>query len=194
MIISLTLPQKSSPNGTDPALPSALARLGSSEFFLLELQGELEVSGDKYGQLVGRLTIDDTNDGKVCRMSYGLLHCTAAIIAPDICLLWHFKGKPTLRIGHHLLEGKIANLPKPLAILQRCTSTNSHEMPDENGDIHGDDDVDMGHSDDKGNKSTPPAVTATSYAIRTLVRKKIIFSKRPTPMVGQSAKTTWCML
>jgi hypothetical protein len=65
-------------------------------------------------------------------------------------------------------------------------------MPDENGDIDGD--VDMRHSETKdgnnNNKSTPPAATATSYAIRTLVRKKIIFSKRPTPMVGLSAKTT----
>jgi hypothetical protein len=42
-----------------------LARLGSSEFFLLELQDELKVSGDKHGQLVDRLTINDTNDGKV---------------------------------------------------------------------------------------------------------------------------------
>lgn len=61
MILPLTLPSKPSPGA--PALPSALARLGSSELFLLELQGELEVSGDKPGQLVGRLTIDD--DGKV---------------------------------------------------------------------------------------------------------------------------------
>ncbi|KAI0269491.1 chromosome transmission fidelity protein 8, partial [Russula aff. rugulosa BPL654] len=139
-------------------LPSALARLGSSEFFLLELQGELEVSGDKHGELVGRLTIDDTND-----------------------------GKPTLRIGHHLLEGKIANLPKPLPY---CNVAHG------NGDIDGDDDVDMRHSDESeakaNNKSTPPTATetATSYTIRTLVRKKIIFSKRPTPMVGLSAKTT----
>jgi hypothetical protein len=47
-----------------------------------------------------------------------------------------------------------------------------------------------------GNESTPPPVIATatatshSYAIHTLVRKKIIFSKRPTPIVGLSAKTT----
>jgi chromosome transmission fidelity protein 8 len=73
MIISLTLPPKSSPNDAEPALPSVLARLGSSEFFLLELQGELEVSGDKHGQLVGRLTIDDTNDSKV-RMALQTLH------------------------------------------------------------------------------------------------------------------------
>ncbi|KAH8983385.1 hypothetical protein EDB86DRAFT_2755196, partial [Lactarius hatsudake] len=50
--------------------------LGSSEPFLLELQGDLEVSGDKRGQLVGYLTTDDSG-----------------------------KGKPTLRIGFHLLEG-----------------------------------------------------------------------------------------
>ena len=62
MILPLALPVKPSPGS--PALPSALARLGSSELFLLELQGELEVSGDKHGQLVGRLTIDD-DDGKV---------------------------------------------------------------------------------------------------------------------------------
>jgi hypothetical protein len=33
------------------------------------------------------------------------------------------------------------------------------------------------------------ATSTTSYAIRTLVRKKIVFSKRPTPIVGLSAKT-----
>ena len=79
MIVPLTLPPKYSPNGTNLALPSALARLGSSEYFLLELQGELEVSGDKHGELVGRLTIDDTNDGKVCRMSYNPSHTSTLL-------------------------------------------------------------------------------------------------------------------
>jgi hypothetical protein len=100
MIVPLTFPPKSSPNGTEPALPSALARLGSSEFFLLELQGELEVSGDKHGQLVGRLTIDDTNDGKVCHMSYTPSHrvySTAAVVVPDICLSPYIIGYDTLR-------------------------------------------------------------------------------------------------
>jgi chromosome transmission fidelity protein 8 len=79
MIIPLTFPPKSSPNGaeSEPTLPSALAQLGSSEFFLLELQGELEITGDKSGQLVGRLTIDDTNDGKV-RISCPAVQSTAA--------------------------------------------------------------------------------------------------------------------
>jgi chromosome transmission fidelity protein 8 len=75
MILPLTLPTKPSPDS--PALPSALARLGSSELFLLELQGELEVSGNKHGELVGRLTIDDTNDGKVRFVRTNITSATA---------------------------------------------------------------------------------------------------------------------
>jgi hypothetical protein len=68
MFIPLTIPLKSSPNGAEPALPSALAWLGSSDFYLLELQGKLEVSesGNKHRHLVDhRKMIDDTNDGQV---------------------------------------------------------------------------------------------------------------------------------
>ncbi len=83
MIIPLTFPPKSSLDGPTPALPSALARLGSSELFLLELQGELEVSGDKHGQLVGRLTIDDTNDGKV-RTSHNLHTLLRFVVVPEL--------------------------------------------------------------------------------------------------------------
>jgi hypothetical protein len=60
MILPLTLPSASS--STTNTLPPVLAQMGSSEFFLLELQGDLEVSGDKSGQLVGRLTIDSDDD------------------------------------------------------------------------------------------------------------------------------------
>jgi len=165
MILPLTLPAQSSPDA--PVLPPALASLGSSELFLLELQGELEVSGDKHGQLVGRLSIAE--DGK---------------------------GKPTLRIGHHLLEGKIVSLAKPLAVLQRVGASLQSPPPpsaaaaDMNEDR--DRDVDMrcndGDSDARNNTSTP--VSTSSYVIRTLIRKKIVFSKRPTPIVGLSAKTT----
>jgi chromosome transmission fidelity protein 8 len=94
-----------------------------------------------------------------------------------------------MRIGHHLLEGKIVSLPKPLAVLQRicappsASASASPPPPDEDGDVDVGDNTDTKDS----NKSRP---VATSYAIRTLVRKKIVFSKRPTPMVGLSAKTS----
>jgi chromosome transmission fidelity protein 8 len=97
----------------------------------------------------------------------------------------YLKGKPTLRIGHHLLEGKIVSLPKPLAVLQRvCAPPPPPPAPpppplDENGDG----DVDIQPNDTKDDDKV-----ATSYAIRTLIRKKIVFSKRPTPIVGLSAK------
>ncbi len=65
MIIPLTLPSGPSTNAS--TLPPALAQLGSSELFLLDLQGVLDVTGDKRSELVGRLTIDDS--GKV-RVAY----------------------------------------------------------------------------------------------------------------------------
>ena len=99
MILPITLPPKSSSGST--ALPPVLTRLGSSELFLLELQGELDVSGDKHGQLVGRLTIDDDAiDGKVRALSFTLLH-----FPPDIRS--HF---PFLSQG----QADAANRPSPL--------------------------------------------------------------------------------
>ncbi|KAH9052977.1 Ctf8-domain-containing protein [Lactarius deliciosus] len=158
MIVPLTL--SSGPSAGARTLPPALAQLGSSELCLLELQGDLEVSGDKRGQLVGHLTIDDSG-----------------------------KGKPTLRIGYHLLEGTIVSLAKPLAVLQRMpTPSRSQILPPPQPD----EDISMDNGGEElgapGTTSTAAAVAATSYTIRTLVRKKIVFSKRPTPIVGASAK------
>lgn len=63
-------------------------------------------------------------------------------------------AKPTLRIGHHLLEGKIVSLPKPMAVLKTVPN------PEEGA-------------------SSPIA-----FDITAIIRKKIVFSKRPSPMVG----------
>jgi hypothetical protein len=98
------------------------------------------------------------------------------------------------------MEGKIVSLPKPLAVLQRVcspsapappptTTTTTTTTTDGEADLGGD--VEMRHSGDAsdrdaGDDNSVPA--ATSYAIRTLIRKKIVFSKRPTPIVGLSAK------
>ena len=66
MIVPLTLP--SGPSASARTLPPALAQLGSSGLFLLELQGDLEVSddSDKRGQLVGHLTVDDSGKVRLC--------------------------------------------------------------------------------------------------------------------------------
>jgi hypothetical protein len=46
------------------------------------------------------------------------------------------------------------------------------------------------HDLEDNDDDTSSSATATSYTICALVRKKLVFSKRPTPIVGLSAKTT----
>ncbi|KAF8825271.1 hypothetical protein HHX47_DHR7000713 [Lentinula edodes] len=74
-------------------LPPSLLKISHDEVVLLDLQGALEVDSshpnERDGKFIGTLTIDD--DMK----------------------------RSTLRIGHHLIEGKLVNLPKPLAVLHR---------------------------------------------------------------------------
>jgi hypothetical protein len=83
-------------------------------------------------------------------------------------------------------------LAKPLAVLQRVRAPLPPQPPLVPADEDGYEDVDMrcdsgdGDALARDDTSTP---VATSYAIRTLIRKKIVFSKRPTPIVGLSAKT-----
>jgi chromosome transmission fidelity protein 8 len=84
------------------------------------------------------------------------------------------------------LEGKIVSLPKPLAVLQRVRAP---PVPDPCLARDGNEDVDMRHLDEReADVAGSIAAPTTSYAIRTLVRKKLVFSKRPTPIVGLSAK------
>ncbi|KAG9050195.1 hypothetical protein FS837_007093 [Tulasnella sp. UAMH 9824] len=159
MIIPLKFPT----NKTTEDLPPQLARLGSDEVVLIELQGFLELEGEaNEGEevVVGTLSMDN----------------------PD---------RPTLTIGHHLLEGKIANLAKPLAVLSRnapppdayvqniLSSSNQQRQPDSSpvkppaGKTE--DDIDFEQADaDNG-----------SFDVVAIVKKKIVFAKRPVPIVGK---------
>jgi chromosome transmission fidelity protein 8 len=110
------------------------------------------------------------------------------------------QGKPTLLIGHHLLEGKIATINKPLAILTRSTAdlnsaTNSSISPSEfNPKGHGKDSVDsnvMDCDDDGGDgngqiTAAPPA-RPTQWEAVGIVKRKIVFAKRPMPIVGRQS-------
>ncbi|KAI0312935.1 Ctf8-domain-containing protein [Amylostereum chailletii] len=136
MIIPITLGE---PRDKDTgSFPPALAQIGSSELVLIELQGDIEVEGNRRGQTVGKLTVDE--DGK---------------------------GKPTLRIGYHLLEGKVVSLPKPLAVLHRTSALPSHNLETE--------------------ETSPTPFQPPSYTINAIVRKKLVFSKRPMPVVGSTS-------
>ncbi|KAJ7649925.1 Ctf8-domain-containing protein [Roridomyces roridus] len=132
-------------------LPPALAQISHDEVVLIELNGALEVECtsdyERDGKVVGRLVVDANG-----------------------------KSAPTLAIGHHLLEGKLAALPKPLAVLRRVTASESESNPM---------DVDMDCD------PPPPAPDATqldeatsvSWDALAIVKRKIVFLKRPTPIM-----------
>ncbi|KAI0637494.1 Ctf8-domain-containing protein [Trametes polyzona] len=122
-------------------LPPQLAQFGSDELVLIEMQGALEVEGNKDQQLVGKLRVDPATK------------------------------KPTLLIGHHLLEGKLVNLSKPLAILHR----NARDA------------VEGSAPEDAAQDQ--PKDTPTSWDIVAVVKRKMVFSKRPMPMVGRPSGT-----
>ncbi|KAH9943033.1 Ctf8-domain-containing protein [Epithele typhae] len=131
-------------------LPPQLVQFGTDELMLLELQGGLEVEGSKDGQLVGKLKVDPESK------------------------------KPTLMIGYHLLEGKLVNLPKPLAVLHRRDSLPS-----------GDDDADGMDVDEEGAGGAPGPLSsqrATGWDIVAVVKRKMVFAKRPTPIVGMGSE------
>jgi chromosome transmission fidelity protein 8 len=69
-------------------------------------------------------------------------------------------------IGHHLLEGKYANLPKPLAVLQKVSSPSP--VSTEEMDV-----------DSASTKSVSP-----EWDMIAIVKRKIVFAKRPMPIVN----------
>ena len=65
-----------------------------------------------------------------------------------------YKNKPTLAIGHHLLEGNVVTLPKPLGVLHKhVRNTTSEDQQKE-----------------------------AWWDVTAVVKKKIVFSKRPMPI------------
>ncbi|KAJ7679118.1 Ctf8-domain-containing protein [Mycena polygramma] len=145
MLISVNFPV---PSTSTPKLPPALAQISHDELILIELQGELEVEctsdSERDGRLVGRLCIDDA--GK----------------------------KPTLMIGHHLLEGKVAQLPKPLAILRRVQNADPDAM-----------ECDSDDGGDSQSQAVEPTTSTVSWDAIAVITRKIVFSKRPMPIVGR---------
>jgi len=90
-------------------------------------------------------------------------------------------GKPSLLIGHHLLEGTIAALPKPFALIFRTTG------PELGNDAMVQDSPNTatsGHPTDIGD------CISSSWSVVGIVKKKIVFSKRPMPIMGKQSLVT----
>lgn len=106
-------------------------------------------------------------------------------------------------IGHNLLEGKIVPLPKPLAVLSRSTADSSStatKKPSYSLSENSEDRKDCGEGmdetnamecdDDDGNPHQTPAAgstttTTTQWEAVGIVKRKILFAKRPMPIVGR---------
>ncbi|TBU51931.1 Ctf8-domain-containing protein [Dichomitus squalens] len=141
--INIDLPGPSTPRR--PNLPPQLIQFGTDELILIELQGSLEVEGNRDGQLVGKLRVDAVT-------------------------------KPTLVIGHHLLEGKMVSLNKPLAVLHRHDARASHDGADEDASMDVDGPL-------KGGE-------AKSWDMIAIVKRKMVFSKRPMPIASSTKGIT----
>lgn len=134
-------------NAFNPKFPSCIAKLGHDELVLIELQGTLDIECDE----------DTTRDGQFV----GKLNLEDA-------------NKPTLIIGHHLLEGKIVILPKPLGVAHRKESSKRNGFP----------------GDGDSSRSVEDTLSSgVSWDIVAVVKKKIVFSKRPMPIVNLGGST-----
>ena len=76
-------------------------------------------------------------------------------------------------IGHHLLEGKLVNLAKPLAVLHRARSEAHSE--------------EAAMEVDESFEARSSSAETKSWDIVAVVKKKLVFSKRPMPIVGKTA-------
>ncbi|DAZ99861.1 TPA: hypothetical protein N0F65_008604 [Lagenidium giganteum] len=74
----------------------------------------------------------------------------------DIGKLTFPNGVPTLRIGKHILAGKLAKLSKPMAIMEKHTNADDDDEAVPNG---------------------------VSYEVVGIARSRIIFSTRPKPIL-----------
>jgi len=140
-------------SASNPKLPSGLAKISHDEVVVVELQGSIELESSHPSDKDGKYIGELKIDGT---------------------------NKPTLLIGHHLLEGKIANLSKPLGVLvrSRLASGSTRTMLEQDRD---DADVEMENLDEA--LTTSDSDERVEWDMVAVVKRKIVFSNRPIPIV-----------
>ncbi|GAA5938204.1 uncharacterized protein JCM15063_000665 [Sporobolomyces koalae] len=176
--------QLSTPSGSASDPPLVFI---DQEPFIVELQGRLELPPDD--QLPGGGT-DPTGGDEASRLRGSRV---GKIDLSDPVSTTRFK-KPTMRIAHHRLEGKLETLLTPYALLRttagrrtRSPSPSQHLDPEEPA-------LKKQRPNDPGERSSKSRSTqeevgeeergsSTRIEIVGIVRKKIVFNKRPEPLI-----------
>ncbi|KAJ0407268.1 hypothetical protein P43SY_008043 [Pythium insidiosum] len=102
----------------------------------------------------------------------------------EIGSLWYDDGVPTMRIGNHIVTGKVAKLPKPFAILEKRAlthdGTRDAEMPliTERERV-----ADASNANTSLANGAPEAHRQTEYNIVGIARSRIIFNDREAPLM-----------
>ncbi|EFP79756.1 uncharacterized protein PGTG_06077 [Puccinia graminis f. sp. tritici CRL 75-36-700-3] len=161
MKIPVTITRKQ--HSTTISLAKNTQGLVKSETIIVELQGALESSAKD-------LETDDPQ-AALEGAEIGLIDLENPASAP-IYLINRIKidimEKPILRIGNHELEGKCIKLAKPLVVMRRQELAKK-KYPG---------------IDESDNSAGGTRKTSNKFDIVDIIERKLIFSKRPQPIVA----------
>ena len=81
-------------------------------------------------------------------------------------------------LGHHVMFGKVMNLEKPIVMLKKNVQIRNVQLND---------DLEIGEKMNT-DEETHETQRSTEYLIQAICRKKILFNKRPKPIVYELKK------